>query len=260
MGAARQCLSALSASFRWGVIFVIAMAGQSRRFAAAGYGAKFMLPLNGAPLFDHAVGSFADYFSTASFLFVLRPEAEDFARARCRALGIAFGGFIALDRPTAGQAESVLLGLDAAGIPDAAAMTIFNIDTFRPGYRAPPLAGDGDLEVFEGDGDNWSFVAPDPARPGRVRETSEKRAISRLCCTGLYRVARAGDFRWAFHNPVPPRGDAERRERYVAPLYNALIGRGGDIRYTVIERRAVIFCGTPEEYEGLRRAPVTRNA
>jgi hypothetical protein len=236
------------------------MAGESRRFVAAGYDAKFMLPLNNAPLFDHAVGSFADYFSTATFLFVLRPEAQDFAWARCRALGIAFSRFVALDRPTAGQAESVLLGLDAAAIPDAAAVTIFNIDTFRPGYRAPLLAGDGDLEVFEGDGENWSFVAPDPARPGQVRETSEKRAISRLCCTGLYRFSRGGDFRWAFHNPTPPQGDAEQRERYVAPLYNALIGQGRDIRYTLIERSAVIFCGTPEEYEGLRRAPVMRNA
>jgi MobA-like NTP transferase domain len=260
MGVARQRLPALPASFWCGVIFVIAMAGESRRFLAAGYGAKFMLPLAGAPLFDHAVSSFADYFNTAGFLFVLRPEAEDFARARCRALGVASTNFIALERPTAGQAESVLLGLDAAAIPGGTPVTIFNIDTFRPGYRAPPLVGDGDLEVFEGQGDNWSFVAPDPACPGRVRETSEKRTISRLCCTGLYRFTRADDFRWAFHNPTQPQGDAERQERYVAPLYNALIGQGRDIRYTLIERDAVIFCGTPEEYEGLKRDPAYRDA
>ena len=126
----------------------------------------------------------------------------------------------------------MLLGLDGAAIADHAAITVFNIDTFRPGYRAPALTCDGDLEVFEGEGDNWSFVAPDPLHPPRVLETSEKRAISRLCCTGLYRFAAAGNFRWAFHHPVPPRGAAEQSERYVAPLYNALIARGGDIRYT----------------------------
>jgi hypothetical protein len=236
------------------MIFIIPMAGESRRFLAAGYGAKYRLPLAGRPLFDHAVGSFSEYFMSDMFLFVLRSDAEEFARARCGTLGIVRARFVVLDRLSAGQAESVLLGLEDAGVTDDAAITVFNIDTFRPGYRSPALVGDGDLEVFEGDGDNWSFVAPDPARPPRVLETSEKRPISRLCCTGLYRFAAAGDFRWAYHHPAPPCGAAEHRERYVAPLYNAMIGKGRDIRYTLVKRNAVTFCGTPEEYESLRRA------
>jgi molybdopterin-guanine dinucleotide biosynthesis protein A len=51
-------------------MFVIAMAGESRRFREAGYGDKYRLPLNGVPLFDHAVGSFSHYFASAEFLFV----------------------------------------------------------------------------------------------------------------------------------------------------------------------------------------------
>jgi hypothetical protein len=234
------------------MIFVIPMAGESRRFRDAGYGDKYRLMLDGMPLFDHAVGSFSHYFSSAAFLFALRPDAEDFVRQRCRVLDIAQARFAILPRATSGQAESVLLGLEQAAIADDTPLTIFNIDTFRPSYRAPPLEGSGDLEVFEGEGDNWSFAAPDPAQPWRVRETSEKRPISRLCCTGLYRFAGAGDFRWAFRHPDPPRGEAEQRERYIAPLYNALIARGDEIRYSMIDRDAVIFCGTPEEYEALR--------
>jgi hypothetical protein len=233
------------------VIFVIPMAGESRRFREAGYGAKFMLPLAGATLFDHAVGSFAAYFDSDDFLFVLPAEAEPFARERCRALGIRQARFVPLKHATAGQAQTVLLGIDGAAIRDDVSLTIFNIDTFRAGYRAPAMEGDGDLEVFEGEGDNWSFVAPDPAQPARVLETSEKRPISRLCCTGLYRFRAAGDFRWAFHHPAPARGAAEARECYVAPLYNALIARGRDIRYTRIDPGAVTFCGTPAEYEAL---------
>jgi MobA-like NTP transferase domain len=234
------------------MIFVIAMAGESRRFRDAGYGPKYALELNGTPLFDHAVGSFARHFARDEFLFVLRPDAEGFVRQRCRALGISHCRFSILPRLTGGQAESVLLGLDQAAISDGEAITIFNIDTIRPYYDALPLECDGELEVFEGQGANWSFVAPDPLVPGRVFETSEKRPISRLCCTGVYRFRTAGDFRWAFFNPAPPRGSAEERESYVAPLYNALIARGRDIRYTRIDRSAVIFCGTPEEYEELR--------
>jgi hypothetical protein len=254
MGVTGQRLPALPAPFWCNVIFVIAMAGESRRFREAGYGAKFMLPLAGGTLFDHAVRSFADYFISGKFLFVLQPEAETFVQERCRTLAIARTQFAVLTHATAGQAESVLLGLNGAAIADDAAITIFNIDTLRLGYRAPPMLGDGDLEVFEGQGDNWSFVAPDPVRPAHVLETSEKRPISRLCCTGLYRFRAAGDFRWAFHHPLPPRGTAEGRERYVAPLYNALIARGQNIGYTCIEKGAVKFCGTPEEYEALRLA------
>jgi hypothetical protein len=234
------------------MIFVIPMAGESRRFRDVGYGDKVFLKLGEVPLFDMAVGSFARYFSSAKFLFVLRAGKEDFVKERCRALGIGQIHLASLAELTSGQAESVIFGLDDARIGDREPITIFNIDTFRPGYRAPSLAGDGDLEVFEGEGANWSFVAPDPANPGHVLETSEKRPISRLCCTGLYRFAAAGDFRWAYRNPVSPRGAAEARERYVAPLYNALIGRGADIRYTLIDRQDVIFCGTPEEYESLQ--------
>lgn len=234
------------------MIFVIAMAGKSRRFRDAGYAPKFMLPLNGRPLFDLAVGSFSRYFASAEFLFVLRPGARKFVAERCRHLGIAKARLAVLPAPTSGQAESVALGLEQAQVKDDTPITIFNIDTIRTGYRAPPLAGSGDLEVFEGEGEGWSFVAPDPDRPGRVLETSEKRPISRLCCTGLYRFAQARDFHWAFRNPAPPASEAELRERYVAPLYNALITRGLDIRYTLIGRESVGFCGTPEEYESLK--------
>ena len=235
-------------------MFVIPMAGESRRFRDAGFSdPKFRLDAHGAPVFDHAVNSFAAYFRTDTFLFVLRDaEAEDFVRARCAALGIVSALVIRLHRPTAGQAETVQLGLDLAGIGDDESIAIFNIDTFRPGYRKPPQVSDphcaGYLEVFRGTGEGWSFVAPDPARAGAVAEVAEKKPISDLCCTGLYHFRRAGDFRWAYRNPAPPKSEAERRERYVAPLYNPLIACGFTIGLQMIDSSEVIFCGTPEEY------------
>ena len=231
-------------------MFVIPMAGESRRFRDAGFTqAKFRLDAHGAPVFDHALNSFAAYFRTDAFLFVLRDaEAETFVRARCLALGIVNAIVIRLHRPTAGQAETVLLGLDLAGVGDDESIAIFNIDTFRPGYRKPRLDGAGYLEVFRGEGEGWSFVAPDPVRPDLAGEVAEKRPISDLCCTGLYHFRRAGDFRWAYRNPAAPKSDAERRERYVAPLYNPLIACGFAIGLQMIDASEVIFCGTPEEY------------
>lgn len=235
-------------------MFVIPMAGESRRFKEAGFlEPKYRLAAHGAPVFDHAVRSFAAYFASDAFLFVLRgAEAEAFVRERCAALGIADATVVRLGHPTAGQAETVLLGLDLAGVGDDESIVIFNIDTFRPAYRKPPQVADagcdGYLEVFKGSGEGWSFVAPDPHRAGAVAEVAEKKAISDLCCTGLYHFRRAGDFRWAYRNPVAPKSEAERRERYVAPLYNPLIACGFAIGLQMIDPSEVIFCGTPEEY------------
>lgn len=251
MGTVRQRFAGIPAFF-WcdELIFVIPMAGRSRRFQDAGYSVpKFQLILHGCPLFDHAVRSFAAYFGTHRFLFVVRRPALEFVQTRCRTLGIRDAAIVPVDRETSGQAETVLRGLDGAAVGDDDSLTIFNIDTFRPGYSLPRARCDGFIEVFDGRGRNWSFVAPDPARPFSVAETAEKRPISNLCCTGIYQFARAAEYRWAYSHPTPPTNKAELQERYVAPLYNGLIARGLDIKYGVIGRNDVIFCGTPEEYQ-----------
>jgi hypothetical protein len=237
------------------VTFVFPMAGESRRFAQAGYRVpKFMLMVHGAALFDHAVGGFRAYFAEDRFVFITRDDAgAAFAARRCAALGVAKADVVALGRATSGQAETVFLGLEQASIGDDETIIIFNIDTFRPGYMKPSLVGDpscaGYLEVFQGSGSGWSYVAEDPMAPGRVAAVAEKLPISELCCTGLYHFRKAGDFRWAWRHPAPAASEAEKRERYVAPLYNALIARGDHIAFTLVSPSDVVLCGTPQEYE-----------
>jgi hypothetical protein len=235
-------------------MIVIPMAGRSQRFFDAGYRRpKFMLDLAGRSVFAHAVDSFREAFERERFLFIL-PEgaaAADFVRGQCAALGVRDYALVSLPQPTAGQAETVVLGLDGQSIPAMTPLTIFNIDTFRPGFSfpGPPLAAmDGWLEVFRGGGDNWSYVRPAPGPEPLALETAEKRPISDLCCTGLYHFARASDFRRALE---AERAAPQAAELYVAPLYNHLIGAGAQVGYREIPRDEVIFCGTPAEYEGL---------
>lgn len=176
------------------------MAGRSQRFYDAGYTVpKFQLPLGGESVFAYAVGSFAIYFKELSFLFVTDSEdSSAYVRAECARLGVENARVFFINPPTAGQAETVELGLQAAGVPDSEPLTIFNIDTFRPGFEFPALPPlDGWLEVFEGEGANWSYVRPADGDEPLALETAEKRPISNLCCTGLYHFARAGDFRAA---------------------------------------------------------------
>lgn len=232
------------------------MAGLSRRFAEAGYAVpKYMLAARGRSVFAHAVASFAAYFETEPFLFILRDidGTAEFVRGECEALGIAQPILAVLDAPTAGQAETVAKGLAAARVPADTPITIFNIDTFRPGFRHPATfareAVDGYLEVFEGSGANWSYVRPVPGTD-RAAETAEKRAISTLCCTGLYHFRSAGLFRTALAQYIAAGPDLP--ELYIAPIYNTLIAAGRDIRFAVIPPQDVVFCGVPAEYEAFR--------
>ncbi|MEO8115577.1 MAG: capsular biosynthesis protein [Phenylobacterium sp.] len=231
-------------------MIVIPMAGRSQRFADAGYDRpKYELELAGRSVFAHAVGSFEAEFERTPFLFITAAGAEDFVRGEARAMGIADLTIVPLEALTAGQAETVDLGLDPAF---EGPLTIFNIDTFRPGFGFPGGlfdAADGWLEVFRGSGANWSYVEPAPGPEPWALATAEKRPISDLCCTGLYHFARAVDFREALS---AERAAPQAAELYVAPLYNHLIGRGARVAWRLIERDEVVFCGTPAEYEALR--------
>ena len=248
-------------------MIVLPMAGLSSRFFKAGYTVpKYMLDLHGQSVFAHALGSFEHFFGAERFLIICRDiqGTPDFIRAECAALGLdsAQVDLVVLEAETAGQAETVTRGLESAQADLDTPLTVFNIDTFRPGLRHPVdfdvAAVDGYLEVFEGEGTHWSFVRPDPDDPDamRVLEVTEKIRISNLCSTGLYHFRTGTAFLDLFGSiadadPATLQGG----ERYIAPLYNLALQKGQDIRYRLIERHEVLFCGTPEEYEALKANP-----
>lgn len=245
-------------------MIVLPMAGLSKRFFKANYTLpKYMLDLHGAPVFDHALGSFAELFERERFLIICRGIADTpvFVRARAAALGLdpARLDLVVLEWQTAGQAETVAAGLRASGEVGEVPVTIFNIDTFRPGFAQPDsfdvAAVDGYLEVFIAPGDHWSFVCPEPGSD-RVLEVTEKQRISDLCSDGLYHFRSAAVFLDLFAQ-VESRDPATLQggEYYVAPLYNLAIARGADIRYVVVPQDSIRFCGTPEEYTALRSLP-----
>lgn len=248
-------------------MIVIPIAGMSRRFTEAGYDRpKYMLPYRGRTVFTYAMESFRAYFASEIFLIVYRETGGSRAFLDCelRALGVPEMNLILveLSSPTRGQAETVAIGLREACVDGDAPLTIFNVDTFRPGFQHPSFSSDpgvdGYLEVFRGLGDHWSFVLPDPEADGCASEVTEKVRISDLCCTGLYHFATARCF-FDLYEQAEAAENLQGRELYVAPLYNAAIARGATIRFHVIDRREVDFCGTPAEYEGLlARTPSDR--
>ncbi|MCL2915094.1 glycosyltransferase family 2 protein [Shewanella corallii] len=233
-------------------MIVIPMAGLSSRFFKAGYDKpKYMLPAHGMPLFDHALLSFKAYFDSVPFLFIVRDvfQTPEFVKTRCQRLGIKSFDIVILNDETRGQAETVFLGLD--NVTDDTPLTIFNIDTFRPDFVLPQIVSqsDGYLEVFRGEGSNWSYAKPESAESTRVIETAEKNPISDLCSTGLYHFKSAGDFKRIFQLEAErPASEWQKQELYIAPLYNYLIKEGKQIHYHLIDKSEVIFCGVPQEY------------
>ena len=96
-----------------------------------------MLEAHGKSLFHWAILSFKKYFKTQSFLFICRNifDTKNFVKKRCLELGIVNFNIIVLENETLGQAHTVLLGLKEAPPSNNEPLLIFNIDTFRLGYK-----------------------------------------------------------------------------------------------------------------------------
>lgn len=237
-------------------MIIIPMAGLSSRFTKAGYDKpKYMLPLYGKSVFYHSINSFKKYFLNTPFLFIARSimDTEQFLQYEIKNLGIKNTTIIILDHETAGQAETVEYGIQKANINNQTPLTIFNIDTFRKNFTFPEQEwfknSYGYLEVFKGEGANWSYVEPNhTTQEPIVIRTTEKDPISDLCCNGLYHFRTMYSFLSAL--------DLERKkpsssELYIAPLYNFLIKNNNPVHYNIIKKELITFCGLPNEYEFL---------
>ncbi|AXP09030.1 glycosyltransferase family 2 protein [Campylobacter hepaticus] len=237
------------------MIIIFPMAGLSSRFTKAGYDKpKYMLDLRGYSVFYHVVNSFKRYFNEFEFLFIYRDiqDTKNFIQKECKKLGLLSYQSVKLDKETLGQAHTVMLGLKKANISDNESILIFNIDTFRPNFSLPTILDlskiDGYLEVFEAEGDQWSFVLTD--ENDRVIKTTEKERISSLCSSGLYYFKSVLEFKQTF-DIMRDKNDLSKNEFYIAPMYNYLIKKGLLIKYHIISLDEIVFCGTPDEYENL---------
>ena len=236
---------------------IFPMAGLSSRFTKAGYKQpKYMLPIDDNTVFFHAVNSFKNYFSTSDILFIYRniQNTKEFIDSECDKMNVNSYRSISLDEITDGQAQTVYLGMKKASILDNESILIFNIDTFRPNFELPSEFDfseiDGYLEVFESEGEHWSFVLPKDDKSNSVVRTTEKERISSLCSSGLYYFKNAIDFKKVFEKMLE-KNERSKSEFYIAPMYNHLINLGKDIRYSKIYLDNIIFCGTPTEYKNV---------
>ena len=230
---------------------VITMGGLGSRFREKGYRVpKYMIEAKGKTLFEWSLISLEGYREMADkYIFIaMRDEscdAEGFIREKCRELGIENYQVIMLDYLTDGQATTAKLAEKYWDVEHA--LLIYNIDTYveAGAMNVAQLKGDGFIPCFKAEGDHWSFVRLD--EEGRVAEIKEKVRISDNCTLGAYYFKSCSLYSRLYQEYYG--GEWSQGEKYVAPLYDHLLKKGGEIYIADIDPARVHVLGTPEELE-----------
>lgn len=225
---------------------VITMAGLGSRFRKAGYAIpKYEIIVHGETLFFWSMQSLIGYHCS-DYIFIVRKEdnAKQFILNECSKLGIT-GEIVEIDHLTSGQAETALLAKPYWNAEEE--LLIYNIDTYieANAMNYAELKGDGFIPCFEGNGDHWSFVKLN--NQGKAIEVREKSRISQYCTVGAYYFKSAKLYEDLYCEYYSGEDHLEKGERYIAPLYNLLIQKGGEVFISNIPSQKVHVLGTPEE-------------
>lgn len=231
---------------------VITMGGLGSRFRKAGYTVpKYMIEAKGRTLFEWSMISLEGYRDRADkFIFIAMKDenndVEGFIKNRCFELNIIDPKVILLDYLTDGQATTAMLA-EKYWDKDHA-LLIYNIDTYVEAgeMNSAELKGDGFIPCFQAEGDHWSFVRLDDA--GRVVEIKEKKRISKYCTLGAYYFKTCALYEDLYNEYYKDENrELVNGEKYVAPLYDYLLSKGGEIYISDVAPDKVHVLGTPEE-------------
>lgn len=232
---------------------VITMGGAGSRFRKMGYDVpKYMIDANGKTLFEWSMISLEGFREQVSqYIFIaLKDEKKDvteFINAKCETLEIKHFHVIVIDSLTDGQATTALLAKQYWK-PDNA-LLIYNIDTYVEAneMNSRELRGDGFIPCFKAEGEHWSFVKLGP--DGKAVEIREKCRISDNCTLGAYYFRSCGLYEELYTEYYENDENLVNGEKYVAPLYNYLIGKGGSVYISDVKPEKVHVLGTPEELQ-----------
>lgn len=231
---------------------IITMAGLGSRFRNAGYNIpKYMIEAKGKTLFEWSLDSLSDYRDhVVKYIFVARKEdgSSSFIIDCCAKMGLPNIEIVELDAMTDGQATTCMRAIPLCN-PDSSIL-IYNIDTYvEPGeLKYQDIVGDGFIPCFHAPGEHWSFVRTD--NTGKAIEVREKKKISDNCSLGAYYFSSASLYSDLYEEYYKDNQHLERKEKYVAPLYNLMIKKGFTVSICIVDYLKVHALGTPEELDG----------
>lgn len=230
---------------------VITMGGLGSRFRKAGYHMpKYMIQAKGRTLFEWSMISLEGFAQSAQrYIFIaMRDQTKDirhFIDVSCQRLGIRNYETILIDYLTDGQASTAMLGKKYWEKEHG--LLIYNINTYVEAGQMNcfQIKGDGFIPCFLAEGDHWSFVKADGT--GKAVEIREKQRISDHCTLGAYYFKTCGLYEKLYEEYYCNEENMVNGEKYVAPLYNYLLEKGGEIYILDIPSEKVHVLGTPEE-------------
>ncbi len=82
---------------------------------------------------------------------------------------------------------------------------------------------------------------------GDATEVREKQRISDNCTLGAYYFGSCALYEQIYDEYYGSGENLEKGEKYVAPLYNHMIGKGMKVRICLVDPAKVHVLGTPEE-------------
>lgn len=230
---------------------VITMAGLGSRFKKAGYQVpKYMIEAYGKTLFEWSMESLAGFMAEENvYIFIVRKEdnAKDFINSTCKKMGITDIELIEIDYLTDGQATTAMLAKDCWNRDSS--LLIYNIDTYVEAgeMNESQIEGDGFIPCFQAEGTHWSFVKLDDEE--KAIEVREKERISDNCTLGAYYFKTCALYEQLYNEYYTSDEMLEKGEKYIAPLYNYLISKNGDVRISNVNYEKVHVLGTPEELQ-----------
>lgn len=230
---------------------VITMGGLGSRFRKMGYDIpKYMIEAKGKSLFEWSMISLEGYRKEVNqYIFIAmrddKSDVEAFINSKCQELDIKNYHVIVLDYLTDGQATTAMKAAQYWNRENS--LLIYNIDTYVEAgeMNSKDLKGDGYIPCFQAEGDRWSFVRLDES--GKVVEIKEKQRISSYCTLGAYYFKTCALYESLYNEYYSNSKNLVNGEKYVAPLYDYLLSKGGDIYISDIDSNKVHVLGTPEE-------------
>ena len=232
---------------------VITMGGLGSRFREMGYNIpKYMIEAKGKTLFEWSMISLEGYAADVNqYIFIAMKDdtvdVEKFINEQCAKLNLPEYHIILLNYLTDGQATTATLAEEYWN-PDNA-LLIYNIDTYVESgeMNSTELMGDGFIPCFQAEGDHWSFVRLDDS--GKVAEIKEKKRISNYCTLGAYYFKSCKLYKDLYDEYYSNEQELVNGEKYVAPLYDYLLSKGGEIYISDIATEKVHVLGTPAELQ-----------
>ena len=232
---------------------VITMGGLGSRFRKMGYHVpKYMIQAKGKTLFEWSMISLEAYADKVEqYIFIAMKDefvdVESFINEQCKKQNFPKYHVILLDYLTDGQATTASLA-EKYWNPENA-LLIYNIDTYveAGAMNSAELKGDGFIPCFQAEGDHWSFVRLDET--GKVVEIKEKKRISNYCTLGAYYFKTCKLYKELYEEYYGKTQELVNGEKYVAPLYDYLLTKGGEIYISDIAPEKVHVLGTPEELQ-----------